>query len=312
MKEKNFFEKRRNVIITAFFCSILWGSAFPVLKVSYKVMNMKPNDLDGKITLAGLRFFIASILLFIFVKVILKIRLKISVKDFYMMLILGGFQTTLTYFFFYNGLANTSAMKGTIIGTLENFLVVILAHFFYADDKISLSKIIGLVTGLFGVIIVSWGQSFEVQFNFSGEGFMILSALFATIATFLAKNLGRKINPFLMTAWQMFLGSSVMLLWGVPRLSDKSIVFNINGYILLIYSALLSAIAFSLWYMLLKYQKPGEISLYRFMIPVSGSILSSIFIPGERLTLNILIALIFVSLGIIFTNYSEGTFNKAS
>ena len=70
---------------------------------------------------------------------------------------------------------------------------------------------------------------------------------------------------------------------------------------LLVYSALLSAVAFTLWYTLLKYNKPGEITMFRFLIPVSGSILSAIFLK-EKITLQVLISLISIVIGIILVN----------
>lgn len=70
---------------------------------------------------------------------------------------------------------------------------------------------------------------------------------------------------------------------------------------LLLYSALLSAVAFTLWYILLKYNKPGEITMFRFLIPVSGSLLSVIFLK-EKLTLQVVLSLLAIIVGIILVN----------
>lgn len=309
MTEDSFFKDKKGCIIIALICTILWGSAFPVLKITYTQLNMLSNDYNGKVFLAGLRFFLAAIMLFIYVKFFQKKSIKPRKRDFSWILILGLLQTTLCYFFFYNGLANVSAMKGAILGTLENFLVVIGAHFIYKDDRINNKKIIGLTTGLLGVIVVNWGASFSLDFKLNGEGFMILSAICSAAATFLAKEKGKNINIYLMTAWQMFLGSSIMLLWGIPVFKQGGLHFTYLAFILLIYSAVLSAVAFSLWYVLLQYHKAGDISLYKFMIPVSGAILSVIFIPDEKLTWNIALSLILVSLGIILINKKKGKIN---
>lgn len=303
MKEE-FYKKKGNVIAIALFCSLLWGSAFPVLKLTYLELNMKNYDLSSKVVLAGYRFFIAALMIFLFVKFILKISIKVQGKDIILITFLGLLQTTFSYFFFYNGLANTSAMKGAILGTLENFLVVIAAHFIYKDDRLNYRKTIGLCTGLLGVIVVNWGQSFDGGFKLSGEGFMILSALMSTMATFVAKKLGKKMNPVLMSAWQMLIGSILMIVVG-SVMGGNDLNFTAYSYGLLIYSSLLSAISFSLWYMLLKYNNAGEISLFRFMIPVSGAVLSALMLPEEKLTLRVVFALILVASGIIFINYDK-------
>jgi drug/metabolite transporter (DMT)-like permease len=183
-----------------------------------------------------------------------------------------------------------------------SFIVVIIAHFYYKDDKINKRKSLGLILGFLGIIIINLGNGFNVEFNFYGEGFIIISTLLGSVGTIMGKELSKTINPFVITAWQMLLGSSILLMFGLPRLAPGAITFTAKGVILLFYAALLSATAFSLWYSLLKYNKAGEISIYKFVIPVSGSILSIIFLQGEVFTINTFMALILVCLGIIVIN----------
>ncbi|WP_041276299.1 DMT family transporter, partial [Desulfosporosinus acidiphilus] len=105
-----------------------------------------------------------------------------------------------------------------------------------------------------------------------------------------------------MTAWQMLTGSILLMAVGLPGLRPQSMIFTEKAVLLLIYSGFISATAFSLWYAILKYNKAGEISVYKFMTPVSGAFLAVLFIPGERLTQNMFIALILVALGVIIVN----------
>jgi len=72
---------------------------------------------------------------------------------------------------------------------------------------------------------------------------------------------------------------------------------------LFFYSAILSSVAFALWYSLLKYNNAGEISMYKFIVPVAGSLLSAMFIPDERLTFSIFAGMALVAVGIIIINY---------
>ena len=94
-----------------------------------------------------------------------------------------------------------------------------------------------------------------------------------------------------------------MLFIGLPQLSEGAIVFTPFGWGLFIYSALLSSVAFALWYSILKYNNAGELSMYKFIVPVSGAMLSALFIPGERLNVFIIGAIGLVALGIIIVNY---------
>lgn len=217
--------------------------------------------------------------------------------------LLGLLQISLQYFFFYNGLAHTSGMKGAILSSAGTFFVVVLAHFVYVNDRLNWRKLFGLVAGFAGIIMINAGARFTLDFSWLGEGFMILSGLVSAIGTILAKRLSKEIHPFVLTAWQMLLGSLLLIATGLPGLKPQAMVFTNRAFLLLIYSAFLSATAFSLWYAILKYNKAGEISVYKFVTPVSGAILSAFFIPGERLTLNMFMALVLVALGVIIVNY---------
>ncbi len=313
MDVKKLFTKKYYVAIIAIFCSILWGSAFPVLKVSYKEIGLSSDDLYGKVVFAGMRFFLASIILFIIIRYVMKFSLRINKKQFLLFLSLGILNTSLQYFFFYNGLANVSGIKGSVLGSISTFFIVLFAHFIYRNDKINIRKIIGLIAGFGGIIIASLGKDnqFSLSFSFFGEGFMILAGISSACGAIWSKELSKKSHPFLITAWQMFLGSIVLLLFGFGKVSVETFTFTPKAWLLFIYSAFLSATAFSLFNTLLKYNKAGEVSIYKIAIPISGSILSAIFIHGEAFTIKLFIGLILVSLGIGVVNISKDN-NKLS
>ncbi|RKD34153.1 DMT family transporter [Thermohalobacter berrensis] len=306
MELRKVFTVKKYSILTALFCSILWGSAFPVLKISYTELNISPENIYAKVLFAGMRFFIASVLLIFMTSFYIQESKKINKNILLQLFLLGILQTTLQYFFFYNGLSNTTGIKGAVLTASGSFFVVVLAHIVYHDDKMDLKKIIGLISGFGGVILINWErQGLDFSFSLFGEGFLLFSALVSSFGTILAKNLSRKVHPFTVTGLQMFIGSVILLLIGLIGTEGKLLAFTPKAWLLLIYASFLSATAFALWYSLLKYNKAGEITIYKFMIPVSGSLLSSIFLPDEKLTNFILISLILVSLGIVSINYEK-------
>ncbi|MEG2892483.1 MAG: DMT family transporter [Clostridium sp.] len=296
-----YLTEKKWIIIIAAFCSILWGSAFPVLKLGYAEMAIE-HDIPGKLLLAGMRFFLASLLIIFILKVFIKKPLKISRKDFGRLSVLGFFQTAMLYTFFYIGLSNTTGMKSAILSSAENFFVVILAHFVYKNDKINCNKIIGLALGFLGIIFANWGKDFGFEFSITGEGFMLISTMSAAIATIITKEVCKDIHPFIANAYQMLIGSIMLLTLGIGLGGYKHIVFTPMAIGLLLYSALLSSIAFSLWFALLKYNKAGEITIYRFIIPISGVILSGLILPGEGFTIYTVVSLICVAIGVGVVN----------
>ncbi|MBN6205747.1 DMT family transporter [Ralstonia pickettii] len=303
---KKLLQNKWSVILLAIFSSVLLGSAFPVLKVSYAEFQIAPDDIIAKITFAGLRFLLAGIIVLAFLLFINPRSIIVTRRQFAVLLILGIIQTALQYFFFYNGLAKVTGMQGAILNSCGTFFTVILAHYFYVNDRMNWKKVFGLIAGFTGVIVANWGQGLELNFTFTGEGFMILSGLTSAIATIMAKELAKGIHPFAVTGWQFSLGAVILLLIGVPNLGENALTFTPFGWVLFIYSALLSSVAFALWYSLLKYNAAGEITMYRFIIPVSGSILSAIFIPEESLTLTTITALALVAIGIVIVNSKVG------
>ncbi|WP_418789988.1 DMT family transporter [Phosphitispora sp. TUW77] len=297
---------KHGVLAVALFCSLLWGSAFPVLKISYDELSIHPDDFYAQIVLAGMRFFLAAGLLF---AVILLQRLPMKLKRYLLaeLVVLGILQTGLQYFFFYYGLAHTSGMKGAILTSSGTFFVVLLAHIYYRNDKLNINKVFGLAAGLAGIILVNSDKSFNLAFAWQGDGALIMSGLVSAVGTIMAKRLSDTLHPLVITGWQMLFGSVLMLTLGLPGLNYYSFSFAKTAWVLLIYSALISAVAFSLWYSLLKYNKAGEISIYKFMVPVSGVILSSVFIPGEGFDFLMIGGLLLVTLGIIAVNRNQET-----
>lgn len=296
------------VVAIAVFCSILWGSAFPVLKFSYEELGMKEDDLAAKIVFAGVRFMMASLLLLLIMFFADRKALKLSWRQLPAVISLGLLSTSIQYSLFYIGLAHTSGMKGAILNSCGTFFTVFLAHFIYSNDRLNWHKLFGLTAGFGGIILANWGQGTSGNFSFFGEGFMLLSGLVSAFGTFLSKRLAAGIHPFTLTGWQMFAGSLFMLIIGTPNLEPNSMTFTPNAWVLLGYSVFISAAAFALWNSLLKYNKAGEIALYRFVMPVSGTVLSAIFIAGEHLTVNIFSALMLVALGITVVS-QNGTGN---
>lgn len=307
---QKYLTEKWSVISIAIFCAILWGSAFPVLKVSYEELQMASDDIPAKIVFAGMRFLLAGLILIVGMLFVNRRALLVARKRILVLIIFGVTQTALQYFLFYNGLANTTGMKGAILASSGTFLTVILAHYFYVNDRLNWLKAIGLTAGFIGIVLANWGQDFRLDFTFTGEGFMILAALTGAVGTIMAKEMAVGIHPFALTGWQLTIGSVVLLIIGFPQLEAHSIIPTPLGWGLYIYSAILSAVAFALWYSLLKYNKAGEISIYKFMTPVSGTILSAMFIPGEAMSVFVIASLLFVALGFIAINYRPKRISK--
>ena len=297
----------------AIFCNILWGTAFPVLKIVYPIMNISGSDVAQNIVFISLRFFMAAILLLAYAFITKLPLLKITKKDVSLLILLGLSSTTFQYFFFNIGVANTNGIKASILGQVGIFFSVIISHFIYKNDRITSPKVIGLIFGFIGLIVVNLGQDTGGLLSFSllAEGFMIIAGIINALAMILAKKIGSHLHPIVMTAWQMLFGSVLLFFIGLGLGGrPQDLVFTSMSMVLLFYLALLSAVAFGLWYYILQFRKVGEISLFKFIIPITGSILTALFVPNESLLLIHIIGLAFVCIGIIIVNTSKWPFLK--
>ena len=310
MNTKKIFTGRWQVAVLAVSSCLLWGSAFPSLKISYaQIMPLNVNAYDRMI-FASLRFFLASLMLFALVLLNGQRRELFKIKKYFLaLLILGSMQTSLQYFFFYNGLANTTGVKSSIISTSGIFMTVIASHFVYKNDRLNFKKSLGIILGFLGVLVVNLNRGeLNTAFLFTGEGFLIISAAISAAASFLAKKLTGNLNALIVTAWQMFMGSLILFFVSSTGSGFSRLSFSPFTLILLFYLAFISAAAFSLWYTLIKYNALGFVTIYKFMIPVSGVFLSSLLLPDESINLIIISAMLMVSLGIIIINYRPKLF----
>ncbi len=168
------------------------GSAFPSLKVGYDILDLNNQTYLYKVLFAGYRFLLASLMILTY-GTLKGMLVPLSKRILGHLAVLGILQTSLTYILFYIGLSNTTGVKGSILIGTGTFFAIIFAHFYYHDDKLSLNKILGLVVGFIGVIIISLSKgSLDFGFKFTGEGFMIISSMVTAVASLYAKELSKK------------------------------------------------------------------------------------------------------------------------
>lgn len=290
--------------ILALISCFLWGSAIPTIKIGYDFFNIQVADTYGKILFAGYRFFISGLIVFVFC-IITGRSLKINKVQLKKLMILGFLQTTLNYALMYIGLSNTSGTKGAIIMATNTLFAVIIARFFYTEDKLTSKKIIGLLIGFVGVVLINInGGSMGGGFSLTGEGFILMGSLVGAISSVYTKSVAKDIDSFLVAGYQLFLGAILLLLVGFIG-GGETLNFTIENTGLIIYLAFVSAAGFSIWSSLLKYNPVGKVMIYKFTVPIFGVMLSYILLGERLLGGKVLLSVILVSASIIFINLDE-------
>lgn len=296
------FARKNAAYAGAAFCCLLWGSAYPAIKSGYEIFQIAVDDIPSKVVFAGYRFLFAGILLLLFMLVQSKPLGRLSTRQFGQVALLGVTQTSLQYVFFYVGLAFTTGVKGSIMNATGTFFSVLLAHFLYQNDKLSFNKSLGCVLGFTGVMVVNLSSgSLDFSFSLMGDGFVVLAAFILSAATLYGKRISQTVDPMVMTGYQLAFGGLVLMIGGY--VSGGSLTFHGVGSVMILgYLTLLSSVAFALWSVLLKYNRVGMIAPFNFLIPVSGALLSALFLGENILEWKYAVALVLVCSGIWWVN----------
>ena len=123
--------------ILAIFCSALWGSAFPCVKIGYGLFGVDTSQPMSLILFAGIRFFAAGIMVIIAGSIMHKKPLVPKIKELPKVAALSLTQTILQYLFFYIGLANTSGVKSSVIEGMSVFVCILISSLVFRLEKLT-------------------------------------------------------------------------------------------------------------------------------------------------------------------------------
>ena len=296
-------------LITAVFCCVLWGSASPAIKIAYELFRIGPDDTASRIMLAGARFMIAGVMTIVFGSILAKKFLVPKRESWKNVAILAMVQTVGQYYFFFMALANTSGVRGSIINASGNFIAILFAVYIFRFEKMTLKKMLGCLIGFAGILLIMGGGQALMsggKVTLAGEGAMLAADFFYAASGCLIKIFSRDENPVTLSGYQFLLGG--MVLFVIGSLMGGCLVFYSPQCALnLIYMGFISAGAYTLWGVLLKYNPVSRVSILGFINPVMGVLLSALLLGEgrEAFSLNGLLALLLVSAGIIIVNKSK-------
>jgi drug/metabolite transporter (DMT)-like permease len=292
------------MILTAMLCCLLWGSAFPTIKMSYAELGSL--NAWQMILLAGLRFTLAGVMVLAFGRMRLKIRVIPPRHEWPLLLTVAGLQTFGSYVAYYIGMARVTGVKGSILVSLTVFLVALFAHFMFASDRLSWRKAVGLLCGFAGVVVVNitmlTGETFAFALN--GEGLIVLHCVLGALATVLVRKYGGGTDSVRLSGGQLAVGGLLLIAVGYAG-DPRGLVFNMAAALLLVYMAALSAVAFTLWFVMLRYHKATVLEQYKFAIPLFGALLSMLLVPGEHVGPEMIAAAALVTVGVWIVNKEE-------
>lgn len=307
MKEKT-LSNAPVVCLLAFICCFLWGSAFPCIKIGYRLFQISSGDTASQILFAGVRFTLAGILTLLIGSIASRKILRPGKGSLKPIAALSMVQTVIQYFFFYIGLAHTTGVKSSIIEASSTFFAILIASLIFRYEALTVRKLLGCLIGFAGVVVINLAGagSMDLSLRLNGEGFILLSTISYAFSSALIKKYSQHENPVVLSGCQFLLGGLILSLCGA-FMGGRLTVFTPASVLLLIYMALISAVAYSLWGILLKHNPVSRISIFGFMNPVIGVLLSAVLLNEKNQAFSIygLISLVLVCVGIYIVNHQK-------
>ena len=300
------FRNSRYKSIMAIFCAFGWSLAYPLIKIGYREFQIDSSDLGGKILFAGIRFLFAGMLVFGFC-CLRKKKLELEHKnDLWWMLLLAVVNTTLHYMFAYIGLGYNPSGRSTILDSMGGFFLIILSTILFSDDRLSVSKIMGCVLGIAGIVAINLqpGEAFFANITFRGDGMILLNASCGALGGVITRITSKKMNMMPATGQSMMIGGALLLAIGFVIGTDSLWSFNITGALVVTALIMISAVCFAVYNELLSYHPISKIAIYNALIPVLGVIFSALLLK-EELKWQYAIAVMMVACGIYLVNMKE-------
>ena len=155
-------------------------------------------------------------------------------------------------------------------------------------------KIAGCVLGFAGVVVINlMGNSLDMGFKLTGEGFILIAQLSYGISTVLV----------VLSGTQFTMGGIVLTLIGIGMGGHLGNV-TVGGVAIIFYLAMVSAVAYTLWSVLLAWNDVSKVAIFGFVNPLCSVILSALILGEVKQAFNIgsLVALILVCAGIYIVN----------
>ena len=222
------------------------------------------------------RMFFAAVFLYIFIRFVKKVRLKISKKLFLQLAVIGGFMAFHWLCFFYSIKVSNVAIALSCL-SLSTLFAAILEPIIFRR-KIDISEVI---MGI--VIVICMGLIFKTEFQYKeGIFFGVLTALFGTIFSVYNGKIYGKTSAENIIFYEIFSGFLILSVFYLftGQLSQVYEISYRDLALIILLASLFTAFPMLESVKLMKYISPFTLILTVNLEPVYGIILA-FFIFGE-------------------------------
>jgi drug/metabolite transporter (DMT)-like permease len=286
--------KLKNFLLLLLLAS-LWGPSFLFIKVA--VADIPP------VTMVLGRVGIGAVVLFIFLR-LQGSRLPGRGPIWKHLAVVALVHNAIPFILFSWGEQYIDSALAAILNGTVPFFTILLAHFFVENDRVTPAKIIGILIGFGGMILLalpSMGDGVE------GTTWGILAITAASflygVAIVYSRNHLRGLQPLAAPTGQMMLATLYLL--PVSLLVDKPYALPMPSLASLASMVALgvfgTAAAFTVYYKLLERANASYVSMTTYMIPVFGVILGAVVLD-EQITWEMAAGCVLILVGVMIVN----------
>ena len=245
----------------------IWGSTWLFIKLGLE--DLPP------IPFAGIRFVIACTIIFLLIRV-RHTALPRQRRDWLLLAVTGVLSFSLNYGLIFWAEQHISSGLAAVLQATTPAFGLVIAHLHLPAERMTWAKIVGVALGVCGVGVVFSNQlSIAGGQALAGCVAVVASSVFVAYSNVLIKAHGKKLEPSILAAGQMFFGLIPLLLIGIP-LEGNPLHYHWTPLALvsLFYLAIIgSVIAFLLYYWLIHHMDVTKTMMISLVTPVVAVIL---------------------------------------
>jgi len=276
---------------------LIWGSTWFAIRLGL-------DSLTPFIS-AGLRFSVAAIIIYGIMRIrsISIQRDKVSMRLYYFM---GVFSFILPFGLVYWGEQFIPSGLASVLFAVYPFFVAIFTRIFIPEEKIGIIKIIGMVFGFAGIVVIFSENLMSIGMNyFLGMVAVLLSGFLQSTIAVSIKKYGQHLHALSMNLIPMAIAGVGMLLLGVLFENTSTLKFDVKAVSSVLFLGIVgSVVTFTAYYWLLKRINIILLSLTAFITPIIALLIGWIFLD-EMLLPNQIIGSGFVLVGLLVANLSS-------
>ncbi|MCW5907935.1 MAG: DMT family transporter [Chitinophagales bacterium] len=238
---------------------------------------------------------------------------KVAKKDFALLALCGLFGVVINQEMFFLGLSITTPINAALIMIMTPILVFVIS-FFMAHEKATWQKILGLVLGASGALIIISGRGFSFTGKtVLGDLFILINATSYAVYLVIVRPLMKKYHPLTVITWVFAFGLLPVTLFGFNQFNEiEWNSFTTQAWLGLAFVVICTTFfAYLLNILALREVHSSVVGAYIYLQPVLATIIS-VSLGKDQITFEKIVSALLIFSGVYMVSFAGGIklFNK--